>query len=160
MTDTPTNTTAPTATTFGATLELVREFTSRYPVEAKDMPGFIMSVHEAILKIANSALTMPTLAVQAPVLTPAVPVDQSVTEDYIVCLEDGSKHRMMKRYLMRKFQMTPDDYRAKWSLGKDYPMTAASHSAKQREGALRVGLGTTANKSGVKADHVEDAMAA
>jgi predicted transcriptional regulator len=74
-------------------------------------------------------------------LTPAVPIRRSVTDDYIVCLEDGRKLKMLKRHLMTAYGMTPGEYRAKWGLKPDYPMVAPNYAAKRQELATRIGLG-------------------
>jgi predicted transcriptional regulator len=78
------------------------------------------------------------------VLKPAVPIDQSVHEDYIVSLEDGRHYRSLRRHLMAKHGMTPDDYRRKWSLPPDYPMVAPSYAKERSEVARRTGLGRSA----------------
>jgi predicted transcriptional regulator len=74
-------------------------------------------------------------------LVPAVPIKKSVTNDYIICLEDGKMLKMLKRHLMTAYGMTPDDYRAKWGLKDDYPMVAPSYAAKRQELAKKIGLG-------------------
>ena len=74
-------------------------------------------------------------------LTPAVPIKTSVTDDYIVCLEDGKKLKMLKRHLMTAYGMTPEEYRAKWGLKPDYPMVAPNYAAKRQELAKKIGLG-------------------
>ena len=74
-------------------------------------------------------------------LTPAVPIKRSVTDDYIVCLEDGKKLKMLKRHLMTAYNMTPEEYRAKWGLKRDYPMVAPNYAAKRQELAKKIGLG-------------------
>ena len=79
-------------------------------------------------------------------LVPAVPIKKSVTNDYIVCLEDGKKLKMLKRHLMAAYGMTPDDYREKWGLKADYPMVAPSYAAKRQELAKKIGLGRKPKK--------------
>lgn len=74
---------------------------------------------------------------------PAVPVDQSVKQDYIVCLEDGKKLKLLKRYLKSHYGMTPEEYRRKWGLAADYPMAAPNYSEDRRQMARRIGLGKT-----------------
>ena len=74
-------------------------------------------------------------------LIPAVPIKKSITNDYIICLEDGKKLKMLKRHLATAYDMTPDDYRAKWGLKADYPMVAPSYAAKRQELAKKIGLG-------------------
>ena len=70
-----------------------------------------------------------------------MPIKRSVTDDYIVCLEDGKKLKMLKRHLMTAYNMTPGEYRAKWGLKADYPMVAPNYAAKRQELALKIGLG-------------------
>ena len=74
-------------------------------------------------------------------LVPAVPIRKSVTDDYIVCLEDGKKLKMLKRHLMTAYGLTPEAYRTKWGLRPDYPMVAPSYAAKRQELAKKIGLG-------------------
>jgi predicted transcriptional regulator len=74
-------------------------------------------------------------------LTPAVPIRRSVTDDYIVCLEDGKKLKMLKRHLMTAYSMTPEAYRAKWGLKPDYPMVAPNYARKRQELARKIGIG-------------------
>jgi len=76
-------------------------------------------------------------------ISPAVPIDQSITDGYIVCLEDGSKRKSLKQYLWRCYNMTPDDYRKKWNLPDDYPIVAPSTTRKHRKRAIDIGLGKT-----------------
>lgn len=99
-----------------------------------DVPAFIQTVFNTLSGLSTK--------VAAPAeLTPAVPIKRSVTDDYIVCLEDGKKLKMLKRHLMTSYDMTLDQYRAKWSLKADYPMVAPSYSAKRGELARKIGLG-------------------
>jgi predicted transcriptional regulator len=72
---------------------------------------------------------------------PVVPVKRSVTPDYIICLEDGKKLKMLKRYLRSNYNMTPEEYRAKWGLPADYPMVAPNYAAQRSEFAKKIGLG-------------------
>lgn len=72
---------------------------------------------------------------------PAVPIEQSVHDDYLICLEDGAKVKVLKRYLNSRFNLTPAQYRAKWGLPADYPMSAPSYSARRSEMARKIGLG-------------------
>ena len=74
-------------------------------------------------------------------LVPAVPIKKSITDDFIICLEDGKKLKMLKRHLMAAYNMTPDDYREKWGLKADYPMVAPNYAAKRQELAKKIGLG-------------------
>ena len=72
---------------------------------------------------------------------PAVPIDKSITDDHIICLEDGAKLKMLKRYLRTQYDMTPDEYRARWGLPKDYPMVAPEYAKRRSEFAKKIGLG-------------------
>ncbi len=91
----------------------------------------------------------------APRPEPAVPIKQSVTPDYIVCLEDGKKQKMIKRHLKTAHDMTPDDYRKRWGLPRDYPMVAPNYAKQRSELAKKIGLG---RKPGTKAKKPSKAM--
>ena len=79
-------------------------------------------------------------------LKPAVSIKRSVTDEYIVCLEDGKKLKMLKRHLKTAYDMTPEDYRAKWGLASDYPMVAPAYARKRQELAKKIGLGRKKKK--------------
>jgi len=104
------------------TAEIVASFVSCNPLPAADLPAFISSTYAALA--ALRATSDPAAQQRA-----AVPIEESVHDDYLVCLEDGRKLKSLKRYLQRHFAMTPDEYRAKWSLPADYPMVAPAYSA-------------------------------
>lgn len=106
-------------------------------ISSGDVPNLIISVHQAFSKIAK--LGLPGSARPAPV--PAVPIRSSVKRDYIVCLEDGKKLKMLKRYLKRQFKMTPAEYREKWNLPADYPMVAPAYTEQRSALAKSFGLG-------------------
>jgi predicted transcriptional regulator len=103
-------------------------------IAGSDLPALIKQVHGALSGLDGSAQPQQEL-------TPFVPVRQSIKPDYIVCLEDGKKLKMLKRYLMTKFSMTPDQYRAKWGLPADYPMVAPNYAETRRKLAHSIGLG-------------------
>ncbi|GAO80362.1 MULTISPECIES: MucR family transcriptional regulator [unclassified Sphingopyxis] len=126
------------------TADIVAAHVSNNSVAISDIPLVIRSVHEALAGLSANAEPEPEPQ------QPAVSVRSSVKPDYIVCLEDGKKLTMMRRYLMTKFGMTPDDYRAKWNLPKDYPMVAPNYAEKRRELAKQIGLGTKGRGSGRK----------
>jgi predicted transcriptional regulator len=109
-------------------------------IPTNEVSGFLREIFATIRELEGSA----SGPVEAPV--PAVPVDQSVFHDYIVCLEDGKKLRMLKRYLMAQFGMTPADYKAKWGLPQDYPMAAPALSAQRQNTAKALGLGRRSEK--------------
>ncbi|WP_454883037.1 MucR family transcriptional regulator [Sphingomonas oryzagri] len=121
------------------TADIVSAHVSHNNVPADDVPNLIRSVHEALERT-----TVPVQAEVAP--EPAVPVRLSVKHDYIVCLEDGAKLKMLKRYLRTRFNMTPEEYRAKWKLPRDYPMVAPAYAETRKELAKKIGLGRKAGQ--------------
>lgn len=123
------------------TAHVVAAFVSNNSVSASDLPALIASVHGAMTRLG-----MPVDVVAEEVLKPAVPVKKSVTPDYIVCLEDGLKFKSLKRHLRTKYAMTPEEYRAKWSLPNDYPMVAPSYAAARSDLARKMGLGQQRKK--------------
>jgi predicted transcriptional regulator len=114
--------------------EIVAAYVSKNEVAAADLPALIKSVHATLGGFTGEAALPPAKP-------PAVPVKKSVTPDYIVCLEDGKKLKMLKRYLRTHYGLTPDAYRAKWNLPADYPMTAPNYAAKRSDFAKQIGLG-------------------
>jgi len=118
--------------------EVVSAFVGHNSLPVSELPGLITSVHAALIKISGGT-SIPT-ASEPEVLTPAVPVRKSVTPDYIVCLDDGRKFKSLKRHLA-SLGMTPDQYRAKWSLAADYPMVASNYAATRSALAKKIGLG-------------------
>ena len=117
------------------TSDIVAAHVSNNSVAVGDVATLVANVHSAL-----SALNQP---VEAPAekQEPAVSVRSSVKPDYIVCLEDGKKLKMLKRHLMTRYQMTPDEYRAKWGLPADYPMTAPNYAQQRKDLAVKIGLG-------------------
>ncbi len=95
--------------------------------------------------LSNADGQVTEVKVEAP--RPAISIKRSVTPDYIVCLEDGKKLKMLKRHLRTTYNMTPDDYRAKWGLPPEYPMVAPNYAAQRSEFAKKIGLGRTASAS-------------
>lgn len=116
------------------TADIVAAHVSNNSVAVSDLPTLIGNVHSALAGLSSSE---PVLAVQEP----AVPIRNSVKKDYIVCLEDGKKLKMLKRHLMTHYGMTPDEYRTKWGLGADYPMVAPAYAETRRILAKAIGLG-------------------
>ncbi|HMQ95299.1 MAG TPA: MucR family transcriptional regulator [Amaricoccus sp.] len=117
------------------TAEIVSSHVANNSVVQSDMPDLIQSVFS---KLSDLASGEDAASVE---LSPAVPVKKSITDDYIVCLEDGKKLKMLKRHLMTAYGMTPEDYRAKWGLKPDYPMVAPNYALKRQELAKKIGLG-------------------
>jgi predicted transcriptional regulator len=118
------------------TSQIVSAHLSNNTVSIGDVPKLIEQVYTTLNGVHGGA---PNMGVKR---DPAVPVKKSITKDYLVCLEDGSKHKMLKRHLMSSYGMTPDQYRAKWGLPADYPMVAPSYSKVRSALAKKVGLGT------------------
>lgn len=122
--------------------DIVAAYVSNNPIAVAEVPSMIKSVH-ATLGGLSGALPSEAMSSQKP----AVPLKKSVTPEYIVCLEDGKKLKMLKRYLRSRYNMTPDEYRSKWGLPADYPMVAPNYAAQRSEFAKKIGLGRTAPAS-------------
>ena len=118
------------------TTEIVASFVGGNTVAANDLPTVIASVFQA-LRVAGQ--DKPDKALEAPV--PAVPIKKSVGRDYLICLEDGKKLKMLKRHLATRYQMTPAEYRQRWGLPKDYPMVAPAYAEARSQLAKTIGLG-------------------
>ena len=116
------------------TSDIVTAFVSNNSVAISDVPVVIRSVFEALSGLASEQ------KVEAKPM-PAVPIRSSVKPDYLICLEDGRKMKMLRRHLMTAFNMTPDEYRTKWGLPNDYPMVAPNYAEKRRVLAKKIGLG-------------------
>jgi predicted transcriptional regulator len=117
------------------TADVVSSHVSNNNVANAELPTLIANVYAALLKVAAPA--EPEVAKAEP----AVPIRSSVKHDYIVCLEDGKKFKMLKRYLRTNYGMTPEDYRSKWNLPRDYPMVAPAYAEQRRGLAKSIGLG-------------------
>lgn len=117
------------------TAEIVSAHVTNNTVGHGDMPELIQQVYNKLSELASGE---EAASIE---LTPAVPVRKSVTDDYIICLEDGKKLKMLKRHLMTAYGMTPEEYRTKWGLKSDYPMVAPNYAAKRQELAKKIGLG-------------------
>jgi predicted transcriptional regulator len=117
---------------------IVAAYVSKNTVTVADVPTLIRTVHDGLV-----AMDQP-VAKPEPELKPAVPIRKSVQPDYIICLEDGKKLKMLKRHLMTAYGLTPDEYRARWGLPDDYPMVAPNYAKARSELALKLGLGRRA----------------
>lgn len=117
------------------TADIVAAHVSNNSVPPAEIAELIRQVHGALAALGNSAPEEPAMP------QPAVSIRASVRPDYIVCLEDGKKMKMLKRYLMTHYNMTPADYRAKWGLPADYPMVAPNYAEERRALAKKIGLG-------------------
>jgi len=120
--------------------EIVTAYLSKNTLPPEDVPDLIRSVHATLGGIAGDA------PASREAREPAVSIKKSIKPDYIVCLEDGRKLKMLKRYLRARYDMSPDQYRAKWGLPADYPMTAPNYAAKRSEFAKKFGLGKPGKK--------------
>ncbi|MBB4209991.1 transcriptional regulator [Rhodothalassium salexigens] len=116
--------------------DIVTAYVSNNPLPPSELPAIIQSTHDMLSKLAAGQATVEE---EAP--KPAVPIKKSITNDYLICLEDGKKLKMLKRYLRSRYNMSPEEYRAKWNLPPDYPMVAPSYAAKRSEFAKEIGLG-------------------
>ena len=117
------------------TADIVAAHVSNNSVAVNDLPQLISNVHGALSQLSGAS----SAAEAKP--EPKVPIRSSIKPDYIVCLEDGKRLKMLKRHLMTHYQMTPDQYRQKWGLSADYPMVAPAYAEKRRELAKKIGLG-------------------
>jgi predicted transcriptional regulator len=123
------------------TSDIVAAHVSNNPVAVGELGALISSVYGALAGLGQAVV------VEEKLPEPAVSIRSSIKPDYIVCLEDGKKLKMLKRHLMTHYNMTPDQYRARWNLAADYPMVAPNYAEKRRELAKKIGLG---RKPGVK----------
>lgn len=125
------------------TADIVAAHVSNNSVAISDIPLVIQSVHQALAGLSVD---------QEPEIkqVPAVSIRSSIKPDYIVCLEDGKKLKMLRRHLMTHYGMTPEDYRAKWNLPRDYPMVAPNYAERRRALAIQIGLGTKGRGGGRK----------
>jgi len=117
------------------TANIVSAYVSNNTVPATDIPGLISQVHSALARVSVGGDVTPET------LKPAVSVKKSITPEYIVCLEDGKKFKSLKRHLRSQYNMTPEQYRDKWSLPADYPMVAPNYAAARSQLAKQMGLG-------------------
>lgn len=122
------------------TTEIVAAHVSNNTVAVSDLPTLIEQVYRSLSTIG----TEPVVVEER--LQPAVPIKKSVTPDYIVCLEDGKKLKMLKRHLKTAYNMTPEEYRDRWGLPADYPMVAPNYARQRSSLAKQIGLGTRARR--------------
>ncbi len=127
---------ADTTNTIALTAEIVAAYVSNNTVATADIPALINQVHTALLRVTNGEAKSPSEP-----LKPAVPIKRSINPDFIVCLDDGKKFKSLKRHLRTQYNMTPEQYREKWSLPGDYPMVAPNYAAARSQLAKQMGLG-------------------
>ncbi|HLN25866.1 MAG TPA: MucR family transcriptional regulator [Patescibacteria group bacterium] len=121
------------------TTEIVAAHVANNSVPVSDLPQLIHEVYRTLASVGTTPVVP-----ERP--QPAVPVKKSVTPDYIICLEDGKKLKMLKRHLKTAYDMTPEDYRERWNLGADYPMVAPNYALHRSTLAKKIGLGTKPRK--------------
>ena len=124
-----------TQTLIAFTSNIVEAYVSNNTVDLEEVPGLINNVYSSLSSLGGAGEQVE----ERP--EPAVSIRASVKPDYLVCLEDGKKLKMLKRYLRTNFDMTPEEYRARWGLPSDYPMVAPNYAEKRRELAKKIGLG-------------------
>lgn len=120
------------------TAQIVAAQISRNPTQPAELPALIRLVHDTLLQLDRAAQQQPKHDAQ-----PAVAIKKSITPEYLICLEDGKKLKMLKRHLKTMYNMTPEQYREKWGLPADYPMVAPNYARQRSALAKEIGLGTT-----------------
>ncbi|MEN5362586.1 MucR family transcriptional regulator [Brevundimonas intermedia] len=123
------------------TADIVSAYVGNNSVSADALPALIANIHAALSGVSNG----PVEAEPEP-KEPAVPIRKSIAPDFLICLEDGRKFKSLKRHLRTKYDMSPEDYRAKWGLPKDYPMVAPNYAKARSELAKSMGLGQGGRK--------------
>ena len=118
----------------GLATDIVTAFVSNNRISSEELPAVIKTVYSTLNQLEKNQ-GHPTD------IKPAVPIKKSCMPDYLICLEDGKRLKMMKRYLRSQYNMSPDEYRAKWGLPASYPMVAPNYAAKRSEFAKQIGLG-------------------
>ncbi len=118
--------------------DIVAAYVGNNSVKAEDLPTLLHDVYAAVNGLAEEGAAF--IANREP----AVPIAKSITPDFIICLEDGKKLKMLKRYLRTHYDLSPEEYRRKWNLPADYPMTAPNYAKSRSQLAKNIGLGTTA----------------
>jgi predicted transcriptional regulator len=127
----------PAETVLRLTAQIVAAHVEHNSVQPEALPGLIEKVYQTLRDVGQAPVTP-----EKP--TPAVPIKQSVKPDFIICLEDGKKLKMLKRHLMTSYQMTPAQYRTRWGLTSDYPMVAPNYAKVRSSLAKKIGLGRKA----------------
>jgi predicted transcriptional regulator len=118
------------------TTEVVAAYVSNNTLPVTDLPVLIASVHDALGRISREGTEAPAAPPK-----PAVPINKSVTPEYLICLEDGKQFKSLRRHLQRRYNLTPEAYRERWGLKPDYPMVAPNYAKARSELAKQMGLG-------------------
>ncbi len=123
------------------TADIVSAYVGNNSVAANDLPALIANIHAALSTVSTGVVE-----VEPEPKEPAVPVRKSISPDFLICLEDGRKFKSLKRHLRTKYDMSPEEYRAKWNLPKDYPMVAPNYAKARSDLAKQMGLGQGGRK--------------
>ena len=123
--------------------DVVAAYLTQNPVQVQAIPELIRSVHDTMTTLGRPAELRPMEKQK-----PATPVSRSVQQDYLVCLEDGKRLKMLKRYLRSKYNLSPEEYRRKWGLPAEYPMVAPAYAARRSDFAKQIGLGKGVRRKG------------
>ena len=130
-----------TVDTLALTSEIVAAFVSNNALKAEKLPALLQETHDAVRALASGG------AAYEASKAPAVPISKSISSEHIICLEDGKKLKMLKRYLRTRYDLSPEEYRRKWGLPADYPMVAPSYAKRRSQFARQIGLGRTSGAS-------------
>ncbi|KQQ23813.1 MucR family transcriptional regulator [Methylobacterium sp. Leaf123] len=122
-------------------VDIVSAYVGNNSLAVGELPGLITSVHGALAQLSNKPIEP-----EEPAPTPAVSIRRSIQQDFLICLEDGKKFKSLKRHLRTRYNLSPDEYRARWNLPDDYPMVAPSYAATRSELARTMGLGQQRRK--------------
>ena len=123
------------------TADIVSAYVGNNSVAANDLPALIANIHAALSTVSTGVVE-----VEPEPKEPAVPVRKSISPDFLICLEDGRKFKSLKRHLRTKYDMSPEEYRSKWNLPKDYPMVAPNYAKARSDLAKQMGLGQGGRK--------------
>jgi predicted transcriptional regulator len=123
--------------------DVVAAYLTQNPVQVQAIPELIRSVHDTMTTLGRPAELRPMEKQK-----PATPVSRSIQQDYLVCLEDGKRLKMLKRYLRSKYNLSPEEYRRKWGLPAEYPMVAPAYAARRSDFAKQIGLGKGVRRKG------------
>jgi predicted transcriptional regulator len=118
------------------TTEIVSSYVTANEIRAENLSDLIRSIHRSLINLSNDDFEKPVDKPKA-----AVSLGKSITDDYIICLEDGKRLKMLKRYLRSKYNLSPEEYRRRWNLPADYPMVAPNYAKRRSEFAKQIGLG-------------------
>lgn len=124
------------------TTDVVSAYVQNNPLASNDLPGIISTVHTSLAELQGQSV------VKSEPQKPAVSPRKSITPDFLICLEDGKKLKMLKRHLRTTYNMSPEEYRAKWGLQPDYPMVAPNYAKQRSEFAKQIGLGKGRQRRG------------